>query len=338
MRHILCFSFSNVRICCLLLVNQTWKVESFTNLNIKHLTDHKKSSLGSLIKATIYYSHCSWCYNWLVVTDSNLTWEEENIPAAWHWDPAGCLRELSSSSPLHREQIHRHITGKHIHATLHKKEAHSEKEKGEREREKACEPLLSLCIRAEARLWLQSVLKSLPGVHSQPWTQEERDGEGETSKVNTTGSYGPAQYICHLEEERKKMKQNAKTWTLFLIDLHQSASDSNVCLRTQMCIHTQKSSTVDFYSFITKRKKSHLLHAWVCKTQGESAQRTERELGSRLHGNKEEAGIRVKTQHGHEQRVCCASASFSATAPEFSIIRWKSDTTTTGCSSCWNKN
>lgn len=135
MRHILCFSFSNVRICCLLLVHQTWKVESFTNLNIKHLTDHRKSSLGSLIKATINYSHCSWCYNWLVVTDSNLTWEEENIPAAWHWDPAGCLRELSSSSPLHREQIHRHITGKHIHATLHKKEAHSEKEKGERERE-----------------------------------------------------------------------------------------------------------------------------------------------------------------------------------------------------------
>lgn len=135
MRHILCFSFSNVRICCLLLVHQTWKVESFTNLNIKHLTDHKKSSLSSLIKATFNYSHCSWCYNWLVVTDSNLTWEEENIPAAWHWDPAGCLRELSSSSPLHREQIHRHITGKHIHATLHKKEAHSEKEKGERERE-----------------------------------------------------------------------------------------------------------------------------------------------------------------------------------------------------------
>lgn len=135
MRHILCFSFSNVRICCLLLVNQTWKVESFTNLNIKHLTDHKKSSLGSLIKATINYSHCSLCYNWLVVTDSNLTWEEENIPAAWHWDPAGCLRELSSSSPLHIEQINRHITGKHIHATLHKKEAHSEKEKGERERE-----------------------------------------------------------------------------------------------------------------------------------------------------------------------------------------------------------
>lgn len=135
MRHILCFSFSNVRICCLLLVHQTWKVESFTNLNIKHLTDHRKSSLGSLIKATINYSHCSWCYNWLVVTNSNLAWEEENIPAAWHWDPAGCLRELSSSSPLHREQIHRHITGKHIHATLHKKEAHSEKEKGERERE-----------------------------------------------------------------------------------------------------------------------------------------------------------------------------------------------------------
>lgn len=192
--------------------------------------------------------------------------------------------------PSQRADPQAHHRKAHTCHTPQKKEAHSEKEKGEREREKACEPLLSLCIRAEARLWLQSVLKSLPGVHSQPWTQEERDGEGETSKVNTTGSYGPAQYICHLEEERKKMKQNAKTWTLFLIDLHQSASDSNVCLRTQMCIHTQKSSTVDFYSFITKRKKSHLLHAWVCKTQGESAQRTERELGSRLHGNKEDAG------------------------------------------------
>lgn len=137
MRHILCFSFSNVRICCLLLVHQTWKVESFTNLNIKHLTDHRKSSLGSLIKATINYSHCSWCYNWLVVTDSNLTpGQEENIPAAWHWDPAGCLRELSSSSPLHREQIHRHITGKHIHATLHKKRsAQWERKRRERERE-----------------------------------------------------------------------------------------------------------------------------------------------------------------------------------------------------------
>lgn len=36
---------------------------------------------------------------------------------------------------------------------------------------------------------------------------------------------------------------------------------------------------------------------------------------------RQRAGITVKTQHGHEQRVCCASASFSATAPEFSIIR-----------------
>lgn len=149
MRHILCFSFSNVRICCLLLVHQTWKVESFTNLNIKHLTDHKKSSLGSLIKATINYSHCSWCYNWLVVTDSNLTpRQEENIPAAWHWDPAGCLRELSSSSPLHREQIHRHITGKHIHATLHKKRsAQWERKRRERERRHA-----SLCSRSVSEL------------------------------------------------------------------------------------------------------------------------------------------------------------------------------------------
>lgn len=156
--------------------------------------------------------------------------------------------------PSHRADQQAHHRKAHTCHTPQKKKRTVRKKK-EREREKACEPLLSLCIRAEARLWLQSVLKSLPGVHSQPWTQEERDGEGETSKVNTTGSYGPAQYICHLEEERKKMKQNAKTWTLFLIDLHQSASDSNVCLRTQMCIHTQKSSTVDFYSFITKRKK-----------------------------------------------------------------------------------
>lgn len=28
---------------------------------------------------------------------------------------------------------------------------------------------------------------------------------------------------------------------------------------------------------------------------------------------RQRAGITVKTQHGHEQRVCCASASFSAT-------------------------
>lgn len=149
MRHILCFSFSNVRICCLLLVHQTWKVESFTNLNIKHLTDHRKSSLGSLIKATINYSHCSWCYNWLVVTNSNLAWEEENIPAAWHWDPAGCLRELSSSSPLHREQIHRHITGKHIHATLHKKKKRTVRKKKERERERRH---ASLCSRSASEL------------------------------------------------------------------------------------------------------------------------------------------------------------------------------------------
>ena len=77
-------------------------------------------------------------------------------------------------------------------------------------------------------------------------------GKGETSKVNTTGSYGPAQYICHLEEERKKKnetkckkKQNMEA----VVDLHQSATDSDVCLQTQLCLHIWA-----FYSFITKNK------------------------------------------------------------------------------------
>lgn len=73
----------------------------------------------------------------------------------------GCLWGLSSSSS-HRKQIHRHITGKHIathsqSTQLKKKRRHAHSASG-------------LYLRPG---WLQSVLKSLPGVHSQPWTREE---------------------------------------------------------------------------------------------------------------------------------------------------------------------
>lgn len=107
---------------------------------------------------------------------------------------AGCLGELSSSSP-HRKQIHRHITGKHIHATLtkHTVKRHAHAASG-------------LYLRPGR---LQSVLKSLPGVHSQPWTQEE-GWEGETSKVNTRLIWASSIYICYLVGGRKKMKQAAK--------------------------------------------------------------------------------------------------------------------------------
>lgn len=103
--------------------------------------------------------------------------------------------------PSQKTDPHAHNRKAH---TCHTHKAHSKKKK------QACTH--SLWSVSEAWLGLQSVLKSLPGVHSQPWTQEE-GWEGETSKVNTQAYMGPAIYICHLEGERgkkKKMKQDAK--------------------------------------------------------------------------------------------------------------------------------
>ena len=140
----------------------------------------------------------------------------------------------------------------------------------------------------------------------------------------------------------KKMKQNSQTWDAVLIDLHQSATDSSVCLQTQMCIHIHKSSTVDFYSFITKKINKKITPS-ACMgmqdTRGESAQRTERELRSRLHGNEEKAGASTcrnnsdNTTRTRAAGLLCISLFLCHSFPSSGENVW---TKTTGCSSCWN--
>lgn len=88
--------------------------------------------------------------------------------------------------------------------TWHTQKAHSQKAR-------------SLWTLSEA--WLDAVwLKSLPGVHNQPWTQEE-GWEGETSKVNTGLMWASSIHlplVCGGE-----MKQDAKQEdTAAAIDLH----------------------------------------------------------------------------------------------------------------------
>lgn len=93
---------------------------------------------------------------------------------------------MAASHPPHRKHVHRHKTGK-------------------RTTTRTC----SVWTLSEA--WLAAVcLKSLPGVHSQPWSQEE-GWEGETKRVNTRLMW--AKYIhLHLEKGKQDAKQEGSSY------------------------------------------------------------------------------------------------------------------------------
>lgn len=97
--------------------------------------------------------------------------------------------------------------------------------------------------------WLQPVLKSLPGVHSPPWSQEE-GWEGETSKVNTRLLW--ARYV-RLPQRRKMMQKKSN---------HRSAQNHVYAKPTvsthPLCLN-QCSVHLKCYSLISNSEKRHPL-------------------------------------------------------------------------------
>lgn len=77
----------------------------------------------------IFINQCSWYCNlsgyFLSQLQSqyihtNVPWEEENMPAVREWVIGWTAVRVVILIPSTEKQIHRHITGKHIHASLTK--------------------------------------------------------------------------------------------------------------------------------------------------------------------------------------------------------------------------